>query len=972
MLTICFLGYPSVTLHQQALSEFISQKALVLLCYLALEPRPHARETLAGLFWGELPQERALSNLRQALHNLQKLAPDYWLINRQTAQFNAKHAHQWDVQRLQNPAPHDTLEGLDQAFMAGIYMNDAADLNHWIQQRRQNYHTRYCQILEMRLNDAHQRADWDAIRQWAAQLISQDPYRETAYHSLWRAYVQRNELNSALASVNALQTRLSEELALDLSPASQTLAERLRLAQQAPRHNLPHASSRLVGRQAELAQVSQWLRHSDCRLITLLGVGGVGKSRLAQAIGQNEVGHFINGVCYVPLASVPDSLFVLSALAQALGLSLRNVAQPQREIYHYLAQRELLLILDNVEHLSDLSALLDALLAQAPALKVLVTSRQRLNLHQEWVLALEGLAHAEDAESASFQLFAQSAAQYGYRLPDVAQTLALCRQLEGLPLALELAAGMLHSTDNAQVLSAIEHNLDVLQAPWHNIPERQRSLRAVFMSSWEWLSREEQEALSRLAIFAAHFSASAALAVAQADEAVLQRLHMKSLLRRHEAERYSLHSVIRHYAQAFQSDASATRSAFSAYYLGYLAEVEDLFSQRNIPQAVQAFEQELEHLRYVWHMALAQRELDTLGRMMATLHRFYEGIGWFTEGVSLFQASLKRLNPRLEDEQERLIAGRLWAHQAGLLLRVGDVGQALQQAEQAVNALAQAEDSPQFMAFALNAQGIAQLYSGKTEAAQTSLEHCAALYRRLGLPDLLKPLINLGSLYTRTGERQRALEVLQEAHPLALALGDQVGAYHITNGLGVVLSLQGEHAQAIRYYQEALHLSEVTGFLQGKSITLNNLGDAYTQAGEAQMATAYAEQAVQLAQHIKDKRSLSYALNTLALNQLALDHLQAPHTLQQALQTALESGAEPILLMVLYSVGIWHERQQRPQAAHKLWACVAQHPASEMDYRQRAQQKLGGLAKLNLPVTPPEAPRLLVEQSLAHLQTGSF
>ena len=331
MLRLSLFGFPTVTLNGAPVTDFISQKSLVLLCYLALEPRVHAREALAGLFWSDMPQERALSNLRQALHNIQKLLPDYIVVTRQTAAFNTTWPCQADVELLDQDMTDGDAVGYHDGFMAGVAITDGAEIEQWISRMREHYRLRYSAYLDRLLADLYARREIAQSEQIARRLIEHDPHGEAAYRILWRVLVQQGRTAEALTSADALRTRLRDDL--DIAPTAETqlIARQIALAQNAVRHNIPMAVSSFVGREAELAHLGQLLGLAECRLVTLSGIGGAGKSRLAQEFGRSEAGFYLNGTAYIPLRELPDALYIDMALAEAIGLSLKNVRDPQRE-----------------------------------------------------------------------------------------------------------------------------------------------------------------------------------------------------------------------------------------------------------------------------------------------------------------------------------------------------------------------------------------------------------------------------------------------------------------------------------------------------------------------------------------------------------------------------------------------------------------------------------------------------------------
>ena len=903
MLKFALLSYPAILYDDSPVTDFISQKALVLLCYLAIENRPHSREVLAGLFWSEMTQERALSNLRQALHNIQKLVPGYIITTRQVVQFDTSQPHQLDIEQDLITAYHD-------GFMAGIHFPNAEELDVWLTHKREYYSRIYSQLLEERLASAK---DWGTIEVTAHRIIKNDPYHEVAHCALWRALVSRGNRTGAIQSAQTLQNRLMEDLGIEPNPATTQIIQRLSLGTHA---HLPPVASAFVGRKAAIEHIRGLLHKQECRLITLVGMGGIGKSRLVSEIACLDARDYLNGVCYIPLAPLSDTNYLYALLATALDLKLDPA-----EVKHYLKAREMLLVFDNAEHLSDFPLWLADLMQAAPDIKILVSSRHQLNLREEWVFHIPGM------QDDGLELLRQCVARHGENFPSDDGAAALCDLLEGLPLAIELAGAMLAHHTASSLINAIHASLDSLQSQWRNADSRHQSLRAIFLTSWQLLTAEEQTALANLSVFQGTFTQEASKTVAQVTLSTLDSLHTKSLIRRYE-QNYDLHPMIAYYAREFQQHPADLIRRLEVHCLAVLQDADVIFAKRDVMQAVEQIRQEIDSIRQCWQ----QKNQDLLRQMSFTLHRFYEGIGWYAEGLTIFSHT--------QGITDRTLRGQLLAHQTGMLLRLGQGQEALHKAQESVGLLS--SDEGEKLAFALNLLGIAQLYSGDMPHASRTLTHCAEIYRSLEMVELLKPLVNLGAIYVRTGETDLASSALEEAHTIAQKIGDQVGEYHITNMLGITYSLQESYETAKHYYLQALDLSHKTGFQQGQAITLNNLGDVETLLGNPQQGYDYAEQAITLAEALQDQRSLTYGLVTKALAQIALTQSSAKATLLQALQTAMQAQAEPLLAAVLYAVGEWHMMLNREADAQQIWAVISQHPATEMDYKRRALKWLDG------------------------------
>jgi predicted ATPase len=473
-------------------------------------------------------------------------------------------------------------------------------------------------------------------------------------------------------------------------PETQALYRRLKAKGQPARHNLPPQATPFVGREAELAQITATLDRPDCRLLTLVGAGGIGKTRLALQAALEQLSAFKDGVFFASLVGVTAPGLLATTLADVLGCPLSGPAEADQQFVNYLAERELLLILDNFEHLLASAAqgtaagenLLLKILAGAPQVKLLVTSRQRLQLRAEWVLEVEGLAYPQSstgvtdlANYSAVKLFVQQAqrVQAGFNLSptnqaDVSQ---LCRLLNGSPLGLELAATWVPLLSCAEIAGEIERDLDFLTTTSPDSPDRHRSMRTVFESSWLLLSRAEQAVLQKLSVFRGKFQREAANEVAHASPRLLLALLNKSLLQRDAAGRYSMHELLRQYAaEKLAADLGATNrlletyARHSYYYLSFLQERETRL-QSGQPEALREISDALTNIQAAWRWAVAQRYSEALGQAGKSLFLFCQLSGRLQEGEALFQEAIAGLGAETDGEFSRVLS-KLLDYRCGL------------------------------------------------------------------------------------------------------------------------------------------------------------------------------------------------------------------------------------------------------------------------------------------------------------------
>jgi predicted ATPase len=284
-------------------------------------------------------------------------------------------------------------------------------------------------------------------------------------------------------------------------------------------------------------------------LLTLTGLGGIGKTRLAVEAASANQKLFPDGVTFVPLAALTSPTFIVTAIIEALGLTLAGPQDPKKQLLNALRYQQLL-VLDNAEHLLDEAGLFRELLEYAPRLKLLVTSTERLNLQGEWVFEIQGLPIPPDTSSESGTIqpvalsFSASSIGFSLRPQDQPWIIRICRMVEGMPLGIELAAAWISMLTCQEISQEIENSLDFLSASMRDLPKRHRSMRMVFDYSWQMLTPEEQKVLCKLSVFRGGFQRQAAEQVAGSTLSILSTLVNRSLLRRTTSGRYDLHEVV--------------------------------------------------------------------------------------------------------------------------------------------------------------------------------------------------------------------------------------------------------------------------------------------------------------------------------------------------------------------------------------------------------------------------------------------
>lgn len=653
-LTLRLLGAPQVMLAGRPVTGFISAKTQALLFYVAVAARPHNRDTLAGLLWGDMAEAQASKNLRNALSNLRTLVGAHLEITRETVTFNRATAYWLDVEQFltMTTAPAKSLTTLHRAvelyqgdFLEGFYVGDALGMEEWISGQRSLLKGVMVQVLHTLVTRHLEREEYAQGIDYANRLLTLEPWRDETHRHLMMLLVKSRQRSAALAQYEICRQVLARELGVEPLPETTALYERIKAAAAPPPHNLPPQATPFVGREAELAHIAAFLNNPQAQLLTLIGPGGIGKTRLALQAALRCVDpetslepRFVHGVWFVSLTKEgvgSGESPLVTALSEALHLEPTTALAAQARLLSYVRDKDLLCVFDNFEPVLEEAQRVSDLVRLAPRLKLLVTSRVRLNLQEEWLLEVQGLAFPAEASASAempetysaVQLFEQQARRVkaGFKLtaevgPAVVR---ICQLVEGVPLGLELAASWLRVLTCAEIVPEIEKNLDFLATAAQNVPERHRSLRAVFNYSWDLLTPAEQTLFRELTVFHGGFEREAAAQVVGAALPALAGLVDKSLLRRAATGRYEIHDLLRQYAEEkLLADPLTTqrlRDAHCSYYAALLSKHQAQLKSEDAAQVLDVLHAERDNVRAAWNWALSQRKAAELDLFMGCL-----------------------------------------------------------------------------------------------------------------------------------------------------------------------------------------------------------------------------------------------------------------------------------------------------------------------------------------------------------------
>ncbi|NJM06031.1 AAA family ATPase [Candidatus Gracilibacteria bacterium] len=701
-LRIRLLGTPEIHAGQIIPPGSLLVKGAALLYYLAATGQAQSRDLLAALLWSDLPEQLARKNLRDVLSNLKFVLGPYLLIARQQVDFNPDMKRDIDVARFvaaiaaaaQAATPDEEAAYLRAAadvyggtLLEGLYVPDAQSFEEWLQVERERIAQLARQVLHRLCEYTLANGAYLEGMTYATRLVAMDSLNEEAHRHLMRLLVASGQLSAASAQYQSLRQLLRDELGSEPGPETDALYQQLRGSQSrslAPTnavpavvrsHSLPAVPAIFIGRSNEIGQALAALHDPRCRLLTIVGMGGVGKTSLALQVAHalhaepaSEHRRFRHGIFFVSLANIEPTRDtangqrrdtgsdqrLTTAIADALGLRFSTQESFDTQLLNYVREKQLLLVLDALEHLASAADYCARLLGQASGVSLLATSRSRLYLDTEHVLELNGLAYPEgDARQEDWdsydaiRMFLHHARSMRPELAlDASERAAIgrvCALLNGLPLGIEIATSMARVASFQAIAEGIAANIEYLQASHHALPTRHQSLRAVFDHSWRLLNLEEQRVLCQLSVFRGSFNSAAALQITGATLPLLTVLVDRSLLRRVLPGRatgteYEMLEIVRQYAAEQVADTlrsydtpAALHDRHCSFYLAWLQARKSELRSRQQPEVVAALSLRIDNLRSAWAWAVAKGDTALVDAALDGLFFFLRCAAGFTK-----------------------------------------------------------------------------------------------------------------------------------------------------------------------------------------------------------------------------------------------------------------------------------------------------------------------------------------------------
>ncbi|GIW26768.1 MAG: transcriptional activator [Meiothermus sp.] len=824
-------------------SELPLDRPAALGYYLAQRGDWVRRSELAYLYSPEADEAAAFANLRKLVYRLRQQG---WAGVLEAEATRLRLCIPTDVQAFRAALERrdwaGALELYGGPFLQGLAFPDLSGYEAWLELERQDLARAWRSALMEQVRLLETQADWLGAERWLSKLLAADPLDEEAVQAQIRVLRAAGRLAQAQEVFERFRRSLKLELGVEPLESTRALADGLDSQNPAaahPRHNLPAASTRFIGRSRELRALNRQLANPDCRLLTVVGLGGMGKTRLALELASQQTQRFDDGVWLVALAGVASPEQLVSSIASALGFTFAGSTDPKTQLLNYLRGKTLLLLLDNFEHLLEGAPLLEELLTQAPGLKLLVTSRAALELPGEWLFDLEGLGYPppqteEDLDGFdAVRLFIARAERLSSSFvitPATLEAIAeLTRRVQGMPLAIELLSTWVRGLGVGEILAQLGHSFGLLQTSQRDLPERHRSLRAILEYTWQLLTEAEQAVLAKLSVFRGGFTLEAAQSVAGAHLGLLLRFINQALLRRGEDGRYDLHELVRQFAAERLDElgkAEETLEGYLDYFQGFAQEaLRNLNGEHQIRWLSKL---KTEHTNLINALDEGFVKLpDKAVALLAYLGPYWHLFGLYAEGERRLRSSLDKLSVL----QVRLQAIILIEY-LRILFGIGRYKET-QGLRSRILGLCRSAGDLRLEAELYNQLGWAATSQRQFEQARVCFDKALSIAEQLSDSRLkVSVTLNLARMAGFQNQPDQALAYQQKALAEARAILDTVAQLRCLTAMGWATLVKGDYIQSVEFSQQALELALFVGSKSYLAIVQGNLGFAKWQMGE--------------------------------------------------------------------------------------------------------------------------------------------
>lgn len=864
--------------------------------------RALGREQLLEWLWPDIEPESGDRNLRVAVSQLREaLEPDlprsaysqYILTTDSGYAWNQRAEYWLDVDEFQHLADSMVLVALDELgveitsqlkqtirLYRGEYLEEDRYAD-WATAERDQLSELFLTLLGRLAGIYLKHRQYAEAAATCSQILAIDRCRESAWQQLMLCRYYAGDQAAGRRAYEDCRHALQTELELSPLPETDALYEKItRHVLPVPAvtipQNLPHYLTTFIGRKNELAELTRLSGEPYDRLTVLVGMGGMGKTRLAVETGRQNLELFPQGVYFTSLETVDTYANLLSALFNALRLSFLLRDDPRTLLLDYLREKRLLLILDGFDSLLNETGLLVDILQNAPGVHFLVTSRQVLNLQSARTLELGGLDYADGSGTAAddhnddaVQLFIERAGRVRSRFTRaLAQERAfiqrICKLVDGMPLGIELAATWVGRLSCREIAEAIEADLDFLSTEMQDVPASHRGLRVVFDHSWNFLTAEDRQAFRYLEVFRGGFTREAGVEVGRIHATTLDMLVAKSLLHVDPSGRYWMHDLVRQYAADKLAETpdefQLIHDRHCSYYAAFVRRHTRSLKGDKRFKVWEELSSEIDNLWSAWRWAYEHNKEAEIDQCLDGLYGFCAAQGHFLEGQDGFGRAAIRWR---ELDSSPAILGRLLARQGTFSERLGQYDEARRLLQEGLE-IASNLGLDSERAFCLNSLGNLAYQEGNYAQASRIFQDGQKAAQISGAqPELVRSLFGVGLVAEAHGEMIAAKKIFNESLALAREMKDLQAVARSSGYLGLIASHLGMFAEAGTWCRSSLEAARQAGDRVMTALALDYLGHALLAEGEVDAAGQLYQDSLVIRREIGNRWGIAASLDNL-------------------------------------------------------------------------------------------------------------
>ncbi len=926
-----------------------------LLIYLASTQKAVSRNELAFLFRPDDSAAVALKHLRLLLYRAKryKWAADLRITEEELA-LAIKTDTQSFKQAIEEKNWKRVIELYRGDFLANADFQISTTFNTWLELEREQYKKDYKYAIKRQIEILAEQKDYYAITKLANQLLALDNLDEQALALYIRNLALSGQKELALKRYHDFKQLLKDELELIPLDSTQELVEQIELdnikQEQSNKSKLklklPDKNTIFVGRKSELNKLRQILSQPKCRLITIVGLGGVGKSRLVIQLAKSLQNSFSDGIAFIELENINNKEQFLNRLAHSINLKLMPQLASLEQVISYLKNKDILIILDNFEHLLELTPLLNQILMASENLKIIVTSRVSLNLQAEWLFDLTGLSYLANSDNKyeAAEVFINSLKRQkpNFRISNTEMEIILeiCKKVAGLPLALELAAIWATKLSLEVILEELNSGLAVLSNE-QNPNKRQASIQAVLDSSWQRLADMQKLFLKQFSIFQGGANLKALYKICSANLPLLLDLYNKSFIYKIDRQRFDLHPLIKQYCSSKLSAnlKQTTELKYATYYIELLTSL----SKEN-KKRLKIFSQDINNISNSWQILVKNQRLDRLEPAILNAEHLFIATGSYHEANQFWNETLSILEASKGSAQKQIFTAKILNAHAETLILLVNLSKAEKQLNKA-NIIFKTAKLPKQQADVLTTFAHINWLKGQHDQAQAYLEQALEIVQSQNIKNQETIIIHALAIILREQNKMtEAKEYYQKVVKTHLSLNEYTYAAIGLNNLAALKISQNEIKSALIDIKRGLELIEGKGAKRIQAMLKLSYAQCLYRSQDYAKAITTIKENLELSKEIDDLILVCDSLNLIGNVYLNLKNLeQAQSYFKQGLELAWKLQIIPRIVSSLFLFAKLHYVQNNYQDSLFLISYALKHPLFRQNDKREAailQKKL--------------------------------